>query len=196
MRIKEVGILIFDDVEELDFVGPWEVFGMAARLEPGSVHVQLIGKDRGSVRAVYGLRTEVDVALPDAPPLDLLIVPGGRGARIAMGDDDILEFVRRTSVRGGVVGSVCTGALILGAAGLLAGKRATTHASALDDLRRFPGIHVEKQRYTDNGSILTSAGISAGIDMALYLVGRTFGEPLAERVAEAMEYRTLRDPPP
>lgn len=186
-----VGILIFDDVEELDFVGPLEVFGVAARLS-GSLQVVTISHDGGPIRARYGLQVTPDCSFETCPRLDLLVVPGGRGARERVRfDEGTLAFVRDHADRAPIA-SVCTGSLILAAAGLLRGRRATTHQTALELLRRYPGVRVVNgARFTRDGTVATSGGISAGIDLALDIVREHFGEEIA-RYAE----RTLEYPPP
>jgi transcriptional regulator GlxA family with amidase domain len=184
-----VGIVVFDDVEELDFVGPWEVFGVAGRVFPGSVQTQLVSSRSRRVRGVYGLTVDCPMSIGTIGRLDIVIVPGGKGARAAKEDRELRLYLRRVHKEGTVVASVCTGALVLAAAELLDGKRATTHASALEELRAFPRVHVDPQRIIDLGSIVTSAGISSGIDMALHLVQRFLGAKEAQQVAERMEYR-------
>lgn len=184
----KVGIAVFDDVEELDFVGPWEVFGVAGRLFPGTVQTQLFSTHSRRVRGVYGLTVECPLTLGTIGHLDLVIVPGGKGARAAKDDRDLRLFLRRVHRDGAVVASVCTGALVLAAAELLDGKRATTHASGLEELRAFAKVKVDPQRIVDLGDVVTSGGISAGIDMALHLVGRFLGEREARQVAARMEY--------
>lgn len=183
------GILVFEEVEELDFVGPWEVFGVLGRLHAGSIETRLISREGNPVRAAYGLQVGVSCTFKDARPIDLIVVPGGKGARAAMKSEDILSFLRSAHGEGSVIASVCTGALILAAAGLLDGKRATTHWAALDDLRAFPNVSVDHERYIDSGTVVTSAGISAGIDMCLYLISRFLGSECAREVAHRMEYR-------
>lgn len=183
-----VGIALFEDVEELDFVGPWEVFGVAGRLFPGSVQTQLFSTGSRHVRGVYGLTVDCPLTVGSIGRLDIVIVPGGKGARAAKDDRELRLFLRRVHREGTVVASVCTGALVLAAADLLEGKRATTHASALEELRAFPKVTVDPQRMIDLGSVVTSAGISAGIDMALHLVERFLGEKEARQVAVRMEY--------
>ncbi len=187
-----IGILLFNDVEELDFAGPLEVFGVAARIASG-IHVWTVSKDGEPIRGRYGLRVSPDYSFKSCPPLDLLIVPGGKGAREhAQSDETILGFVRELAPHGQVA-SVCTGALILAAAGLLNGRTATTHWSALDLLRAFPTVHVaEKVRFVYGDDIATSAGVSAGIDLALAIVEKRFGHDVAEQVSRTMEYRTER----
>lgn len=183
---KNIGILIFDDVEELDFVGPLEVFGMAARLGAGC-NTFLVATQEGEVRGSYGLRFLPNYTIAACPPLDLLIVPGGFGARThARQNPAILDFLRN---RKGETASVCTGALILAAAGLFQGRAATTHLSAIDLLRAYDGVEVQENvRYVFDGPISSSAGVSAGIDLALALVARMFGQPLAEKVARQLEW--------
>jgi transcriptional regulator GlxA family with amidase domain len=184
--VYRIGILVFDDVEELDFVGPLEVFGMAVRRRQNG-EVRVIAHGAREVRCRHGLRILAHDLLPGCGSFDLLIVPGGLGARIhASKSKPILDFVRRQT---GMVASVCTGAIVLAAAGLLAGKKATTHHSAFELLRAYPEvIVVEGQRATMNGRIWTAAGISAGVDMSLRLVAHLWGDELAAEIAEAMEW--------
>lgn len=181
-----VGFLLFTDVEELDFVGPLEVFGMAAQFGAECTTL-LIAAERGEVRCRHGMRVLPDVSFDDAPPLDLLVVPGGLGARThARRDERILEFVRKQS---GVVASVCTGALIIGAAGLLEGSTATTHHASLDALREFANVDVDEgARFVLHERVATSAGVSAGIDLSLSLVARMWGRRVAHAVAFNMEW--------
>lgn len=182
------GILLFDDVEELDFVGPLEVFGMASRLA-GGLEVITISKLGQRVRGRYGLRMQPDYSFSSCPPLDILIVPGGRGAReVAMYDEETLAFLRRHADHAPVA-SICTGALILAEAGLLRGRKATTHWSALDLLRHYPGVQVMGGvRFVRDNDVATSAGVSAGIDLALDLVREWFGDNLRDEVIHQMEY--------
>ncbi len=184
--MARVGILVFDDVEELDFIGPLEVFGMAARLGAECTTL-LVAAHEGEIRGSYGLRFRPSYTVESCPTLDLLIVPGGYGARThAQKDPVILDFLRQ---RRGPTASVCTGALILASAGLLRGHPATTHYSALDLLAEFEGVEVRRgARFTLGEQIFTSAGISAGIDLSLALVARMFGDDLAERVATRLEW--------
>ncbi len=181
-----IGILVFDDVEELDFVGPLEVFGQAQHLG-ADCNVLLVGAEEREIRCRYGLRMRPEVGLAACPRLDLLLVPGGPGARThARQNPAILEFIRRHE---GSVASVCTGALVLASAGLLDGRRATTHWSALDLLRATPGVHVEEgMRMVFDGRIASAAGVSAGIDLSLALVERNWGAELAREVAHRIEW--------
>jgi len=183
--MKTIGILVFDEVEELDFVGPLEVFGMAARFG-ADCETLVIAHQPEYVRCRHGLQVVPDCILQEAPALDLLIVPGGLGARThARENPQILEFVRRQ--RGTVV-SVCTGALILAAAGMLDGLSATTHHSSLDLLREYGQITIQEgTRFVMHERVATSAGVTAGIDLALALVAREWGHSVAESVAANLE---------
>ena len=186
--MKTIGILVFDEVEELDFVGPLEVFGMAARFG-ADCETLVIAHQPEYVRCRHGLQVVPDCILQEAPALDLLIVPGGLGARThARENPQILEFVRRQ--RGTVV-SVCTGALILAAAGMLDGLSATTHHSSLDLLREYGQITIQEgTRFVMHERVATSAGVTAGIDLALALVAREWGHSVAESVAANLEWES------
>jgi transcriptional regulator GlxA family with amidase domain len=193
------GILIFDDVEVLDFAGPYEVLSRA-RTEPGVAsrrsdatapfEVFTIARTREPVRAVGGLQVTPDHGFADAPPIDLLVVPGGFGTRPLLDDAEVCDWIARTAASARLVASVCTGSLLLAKAGLLRGRRATTHWGALDLLKTTdPSIQVEHGgRFVDDG-VMTSAGISAGIDLALGVVERVSGKAVADETAHYMEYR-------
>jgi len=183
-----VGILLFDEVEELDFVGPLEVFGVASRLVQ-SLSVLTVSKDGRPIQGRYGLRVQPNYRIADCPPLDILIVPGGKGAsEHARYDKELVAFVK-THASKQQIASICTGALVLAEAGILTGRRATTHHSALDMLRQYADVHVvEGARFVLDNGVATSAGISAGIDLALELVRRHFGEKVAQGVADTLEY--------
>jgi transcriptional regulator GlxA family with amidase domain len=183
-----IGILVFDEAEELDFVGPFEVFGMAAEFEQ-PCRTLVISETLEAVRCAHGLRVLPDHAIDGAPDLDLLIVPGGRGARLhARKNPKILAFVRRQK---GTVASVCTGAMVLAAAGVLDGIEATTHYAHYDRLREFERVQVrEGVRFVMHDQVATSAGVTAGIDLALALTKRFFGEAVAERIAKNLEWES------
>jgi transcriptional regulator GlxA family with amidase domain len=185
----KIGILLFDDVEELDFVGPLEVFGVLGRLK-GGIDTVTLSKNGKQIRGRYGLRVSPDFSLTDCPHLDLLIVPGGKGAREQVRyDEETISFVRARATDT-MVASVCTGALVLAEAGILDGKKATTHWSALDTLRKYSKVQVvEGVRFVRDGNVTTSAGISAGIDLALEIARELHGEQVAADVARHMEYR-------
>jgi transcriptional regulator GlxA family with amidase domain len=193
---RNVGIYIFDNVEVLDFAGPYEVFTCATRVAaalapdaPPPFAVRTIGAGRAPVRARAGLVLHPEAAFADAGAIDVLIVPGGVvGAELAR--RDVIDWIAATAAVAELTASVCTGALLLAEAGLLDGLAATTHWEDLAELRTgWPQVEVQGgKRWIDNGRIVTSAGISAGIDMSLHLVARLGGRPLAERTARQMDY--------
>jgi len=195
-----IGIVLFDRAEELDWVGPFEVFTMAREVAGGkgpaaAVRVVLISQDGAVVRGAKGMRVEVDHSFSDAPGLDVLLIPGGIGTRDEMKNDVMLDFLRKKSIECTWLTSVCTGSGVLERAGLTRGKRITTHWAYLSTLRETAGDEttvVENVRYVRDGSLLTAAGVSAGIDMALWLTGELFGIPHARLTQRAMEY----DPAP
>jgi len=194
-----VGILIFDEVEVLDFAGPYEVFSRT-RLVPGvdsrrseesaPFRVFTVAKSREPVAAIGGLRVLPDFAFADAPKIDLLVVPGGFGTRPLLRDADTLDWIRRVAADARKVTSVCTGSLLLTKAGMLKGRRATTHWGALDLVESLdPAMKVERDlRIVDDG-IISSAGVASGIDMSLYVVESLFGREVADETAHFMEYR-------
>ena len=195
----DIGILIFADVEELDFVGPWEVLQMVNEVardrgaaEP--LNVFLIGEDGTDVRCVKGLRVGVDRAMADVDALDVLLVPGGNGTRPLIQRPSVIEWVQRIAPGCSWVTSVCTGAFVLAKAGLLEGRRAATYWAAYDEFKSLglKGELVPDVRYVRDGNVVTSAGVSAGIDMCLWLVGQWFDPQYARDVARAMQY----DPAP
>ncbi|GAA2485474.1 DJ-1/PfpI family protein [Actinocorallia cavernae] len=185
------GVLLFDDVEELDVVGPWEVLGFwASHVATVSVQALTVGPQTGMVRGSKGLGLVVDHAVDEAPPLDLLVHPGGNGTRALAEDSTHLEWLRGLHGRGTVLASVCTGSLVLAAAGLLSGRPATTHRDYLDKLAKTePSVEVRSvERFVDDGAVVTSAGVSAGIDMALHLVARYDGPEAAEATRSGIQY--------
>ncbi|HEX6184860.1 MAG TPA: DJ-1/PfpI family protein [Pyrinomonadaceae bacterium] len=189
--MKNVAILIFDEVEVLDFCGPFEVFSVAGRrsgLDPFSVYT--VAQTSGPVVARNNLSVNPAHTLADCPRPDVLLVPGGYGTRREMHNEVLTDWIRQRAEGVELLLSVCTGALLLAKAGLLEGLSATTHHGAFDLLREVaPKTAVlESERVVDNGKIILSAGISAGIDMSLYAVGRLLGEEQAEETARYMEY--------
>ncbi len=197
MKHKRVGILIFPEVEVLDFCGPFEVFA-ATRLneerrreEDSPFAVKLVAEQDGVVIATGGLRVIPDHSLANCPPLDILVVPGGWGTRREITNRPLLHWIAERGKQVETLASVCTGAMLLGHAGLLDGRRATTHRQSLDWMREsFPAVTVEDRlRVVEDGNVLTSAGISAGIDMALRVVTRYYGEGVGRATAGHMEYR-------
>lgn len=189
-----VGILVFDDVEELDFVGPWEILSCLNKIRPGSLEVLLVGTS-SPVRAFNGLRILPDLSIGDCPQLDVLVVPGGSGRKEQARNENTLDFVRRQYPGLSFLASVCTGSFILTQAGLLQGRAATTHRSALDELRDYGGIHVVQERLTRSGNVICAAGVAAAMDMALHLVEELSGPGAAKKVAEHIEYPYRRTVP-
>ena len=188
---RRVQIFLFDDVEVLDFAGPFEVFGVTGlRSGPAPFRVETVGLTRGTVRARGGLEVQPSLSIEDASRCDVLVLPGGLGTRREMHNAIVLEWVRRQVASAEVVLSVCTGALLLARAGLLADLEATTHHVAFDELTEAsPSTNVLRgKRMVDNGRIITSAGISAGIDASLHVVARLLGHAVAAETAEYMEY--------
>jgi transcriptional regulator GlxA family with amidase domain len=194
---RNVGILIFPDVEILDFCGPFEVFASATLpaqtdggLETRLFEVFTIAERPDVVACRGGLLVQPNHTLDNHPPLDLVVVPGGYGTRREQENRVILDWIARQRRTGALTTSVCTGAFLLGAAGLLDGLRATTHWTTIDGLSNsLPTTEVlADARVVDEGHIITSAGVSAGIDMALHVVRRLHGHEIARRTARDMEY--------
>ncbi|KQQ62574.1 thiamine biosynthesis protein ThiJ [Pseudomonas sp. Leaf127] len=191
-----IGIYVFDDVEVLDFAGPYEVFTTATRMhgrnsrdDRALFNVFTIGRTTAPVRARAGLKVDPDYSIHDHPPLDCLIVPGGV-ITAEMEKADVIEWISQQSVPGRVVAAVCTGAFLLARTGKLTGRQVTTHWEDIADLKEmFPSIDVlSTLRWVDEGAFVTSAGISAGIDMSLHLVERLHDRALAERTALQMDF--------
>jgi transcriptional regulator GlxA family with amidase domain len=193
---KRVGILVFPEVEVLDFAGPFEVFSVTRldesrrREEPSPFEVVIVAETAAPVIATGGLRVVPDHDLSSCPPLDLLVVPGGWGTRTLVQNERVVGWVRDRGGSVALAASVCTGSFVLGQAGLLEGRRATTHWQSLDRMAQtFPEIHVVRDEHVvEDGSIITSAGISAGIDLALQVVARFHGDEIARATARYMEY--------
>jgi transcriptional regulator GlxA family with amidase domain len=196
MDRKRVGILIFAAVEVLDFAGPYEVFSVTRlsedrRLEePSPFEVMLVAEGMEPVQATGGLRVLPEVSLSTCPALDVLVVPGGWGTRAEVSNTALLDWISDRGRQVETLTSVCTGSFLLAQAGLLDGRRATTHWRSLARMRQtYPAVTVEdKLHVVEEGHVLTSAGISAGIDMALHVVRRYFGESVARATARHMEY--------
>ncbi len=193
---KRVGILVFDEVEALDFCGPYEVFSTTRldesrrREEPSPFETLLVAESEGAVTASGGMRVLPEYTLEDCPALDVLLVPGGWGVRSELSNGRVLRWISSRAPEVGTLASVCTGAMLLGAAGLLDGRRATTHWRSLDWMQEsFPSVNVERGLHVvEDGDVVTSAGISAGIDLSLLLVARYCGESVARSTARHMEY--------
>ena len=188
---RNLAILIFADVEVLDFCGPFEVFSVASRFtDPPAFHVFTVAEKPGPVLTRGGLSVNPHHRLADCPRPDLLLVPGGQGTRREMHNAVLIEWIRQASEKAELVLSVCTGALLLARAGLLDGLEATTHHGATDLLRQVAPkttVHADR-RFVDNGRVVCSAGIAAGIDMSLYVLARLLGREVADKTAHQMEY--------
>ncbi|MBU4352976.1 MAG: DJ-1/PfpI family protein [Nanoarchaeota archaeon] len=193
---RTVGIYLFDDVEVLDFAGPFEVFSTASRvksrLEPNTpkpFEVFTVADTIRTVRARGGLMVQPHFDITHHPHLDVLVIPGGI-VTSELQREAITDWIARTASVSTITASVCTGAFLLGQAGLLGGKGATTHWEDIADLRAmFPDINVQTEaRWVDTGHVVTSAGISAGIDMSLHLVARLESKELAIRTARQIDF--------
>jgi transcriptional regulator GlxA family with amidase domain len=196
MERKRVGIVLFEDIEVLDFCGPFEVF-CATRLnedkrreEPSPFEVCLVAEYAGPVTTAGNMKVTPHYTFENCPALHILVVPGGWGTRKELKNPTMLEWLRERAGEVETLTSVCTGSMLLGFAGLLNGRHATTHWRSLNWMRdAFPEVTVEFQKHVvEDGNLVTSAGISAGIDMALMVVARYFGEKIARETARHMEY--------
>jgi transcriptional regulator GlxA family with amidase domain len=190
------GVLIFADVEVLDFCGPFEVFSVTRldparrREEPSPFDAFLVAETPDPVTTTGGMTVVPSHSFDTCPPLDLLVVPGGYGTRREVDNARLIGWVARQAAGARLVTSVCTGSFLLARAGLLRGRHATTHVASLDRMRAtFPDVAVDdRAQWVEDGNVLTSAGIAAGIDMALRVVSRVFGEAVARKTASHMEY--------
>jgi transcriptional regulator GlxA family with amidase domain len=192
---RHIGIVLFDGVEELDAVGPWEVLASWTQQHPDDgYNVSCLSRDGAAVEAAKGLVIGAHHSFVAAPAYEVLLHPGGQGTRPLMRDEGHLDWVRAQRAVVPLMTSVCTGSLVYAAAGLLRGRPATTHWGALDLLAQTdPSIEIRPDdRYVDDGDIVTSAGVSAGIDMALHLVGRLVSVDRAREVRRDIQY----DPEP
>jgi transcriptional regulator GlxA family with amidase domain len=183
------GLLIFDGAEELDFAGPWEVFTVSAMLREQGDTAVLIAEQAGPVRCAKGMRVLPDHTLDDHPPLDVLLVPGGAGTRREVANPVLTSWIARVAGQATWVSSVCTGALLLHEAGPARGRRVATHYAFEDALHARGEIEVVRDaRYVVDGNVVTSQGVSAGIDMALWLVGQLHGRDHARLVRRHIQY--------
>lgn len=190
-----IAVYVFDGAEELDWAGPWEVLAAwASQFPADGVEVFTLARERHEVRCAKGLQVRADHTWEDAPDYDLLVYPGGRGTVDHLDDDTVRDWLRGLAGRDALVTSVCTGALVLADAGLLDGRPATTHWASLDHLAAL-GADIDVRadaRFVDAGPVVTAAGVSAGIDMALHLVARLHSVDRARQVRRYIQY----DPAP
>ena len=182
------GFLLFDDLEELDLVGPWEIISMWRKHFGGPAECLMIAEQDNPIKCYNGMIITPHKTFADSPALDYLLVPGGRGTRKEVENKSLIEYVARQAETCRVILSVCTGSFILQSAGLLKNKKATTHFSMLDNLRNLADVEVCEKRFVMDGKIWTSAGVSAGIDMALELVAHEAGGETAGKVQLFAEY--------
>jgi transcriptional regulator GlxA family with amidase domain len=193
-QTRTVCIVIFDDVEVLDFCGPFEVFSVTGgRQGLRPFEVWTVAEREMPIKACGGLSVNPAFTFENCPRADILLAPGGIGTRREMNNPRMLEWIKSHAEGTDLILSVCSGALVLAKAGLLNGLKATTHHAALDELRAIsPDITVEtEQRFIDNGQVIVSAGISAGIDMSLEVIARLLGREQAVETARYMEYEWL-----
>ena len=182
------GILIFPDVEELDFVGPWEMLGMWGKFAAGPEQRFIVAQSLEPVTCAKGLSINPHVSFENCPQLDFLLVPGGQGTRQEVDNPVLVAFISEQARQCKAVLSVCTGVFLLYGAGLLSGKKATTHWNSLDRLRAFEDVTVVEERFVRDGNIWSSAGVSAGTDLMLAFITDIAGEEAAGKVQFAAEY--------
>ncbi len=188
---RTVGILIFPDVEVLDFCGPFEVFAVTGRqVQPGTFEVFTVAEHAGPVLARNGLSVNPSYSFADCPRIDLLLVPGGQGTRPLLTHAPVLDWIAARAEQAELVLSVCTGALLLGQRRLLDGLETTTHHGALELLKQVAprALVRDDVRWVDNGRVINSAGVAAGIDMSFHVVARLLGTEAAEEAARYIEY--------
>lgn len=186
-----IGIFLFNDIELLDFAGPYEVFSVATELQDNALfNVFTITEDGAGIRSVNGLRVMPDYDFKNHPQIDVLVVPGGNGTKIEMTKDTVLQWLKEQYTHSQITMSVCSGTRLLGKIGLLDNLKITTHHEVIADMRMIvPSAMIEENvKFVDNGKILTSAGISAGIELSLYVVAKLFGKEVANKAAAYMEY--------
>ena len=189
--MKNVGIYLFNKVELLDFAGPYEVFSTTSELNDHKVFkVFTISEDGGAIKSVNGLIVIPDYSFDNHPKIDILIIPGGEGTKNEIKKKKVMEWVNKTQGSAEIMATVCSGARIPAVLGLLDGLEATTHQSVIDDVKKLaPNVTINHtKRFIDNGKIMTSGGISAGIDLSLHIVKKLCGEDTAQKTMEYMEY--------
>ena len=203
MKKINVGILIFDEVEVLDFAGPFEVFSRTRLLkgaesrrsdESAPFNPFTVSIDTKPLTATGGLKIIADYTFNNFPKIDILIVPGGYGTRTLLNNEILLKWIKAVSDKANITASVCTGSLLLAKAGLLEGKRATTHWGAIEALKSISkDIHVISDRRVVNDEIITSAGVSSGIDMAFMIVENLYGEEVASDTSKYIEFHRSKE---
>ena len=189
--MKNVGIYMFNKVELLDFAGPYEVFSSTSESnDHKAFKVFTISEDGGAIKSVNGLIVIPDYSFDNHPKIDILIIPGGEGTKAEIKKKRVMEWVNKTQGSGEILATVCSGARIPAVLGLLDGLEATTHLSVIDDVKKLaPNVIIDHtKRFIDNGKIMTSGGISAGIDLSLHIVKKICGDKTAQKTMEYMEY--------
>lgn len=191
IQTRTLAILIFNEVEVLDFCGPFEVFSVANHFtETPAFQVLTVAEDNNPIATRGGLSVNPHHSFLSCPQPDILLAPGGRGTRKEIQNPTVIDWISRISKKTELILSVCTGSLLLAKASLLEGLETTTHHSAIEELRLIAPksiVHTDR-RYVDNGSVVCSAGIAAGIDMSLHIVAKLLGEEVAMKTARYMEY--------
>ena len=182
-----VGVLLFPQVEELDFVGPFEILSYINKIRPESTKVLLIAESAEPVKAFNGMKIIPDVTKAACPQLDILVVPGGKGRYAAMKNTAIKEFIQQQAQKAKYITSVCTGAFLLAEAGLLKNKKATTYHTAFAELAAY-SVDVLPQKVVRENNIITAAGVSSGIELGLYILREEFGAAVAQQAADNIEY--------
>ena len=190
--LKTLGVLLFPEFETLDVFGPLQMFGML----PDKIKIVLIAEHQGLVKSTHGQTIFADFNWQNAPHLNLLLVPGGMGTRREVNNQPLINWIKSRSATTDITLSVCTGAALLAKAGVLNGHKATTNKLAFNWVAEQSAQvdWIKKARWVDDGSIITSSGISAGIDMSLYVVARLFGETVRDELAKKTEYNLNIDP--
>lgn len=187
-RLHTFGFLLFPDLEELDLVGPWEMISLWSKYLEGPERCLMVAQSRDPVRCAKEMLLLPHTTFADCPPLDYLLVPGGQGTRKEVDNAELIRFVAARAPGCRAVLSVCTGSFILHRAGLLHGRRATTHWGSLTRLAALGGVEVVQERFVRDGNLWTAAGVSAGIDLALALIAEIAGEDVAGKVQLGAEY--------
>lgn len=184
----KIGILIFPQVEELDFVAPFEILSYINKIKPYSTEVLLISEKFETIKAFNGMKIIPDHSFATCPELDILVIPGGKGRLAAMHNPKIKEFLLTQAKHVQYITSVCTGAFLLAEAGLLKNKKATTYHSAFKELEAYNNITVKKAKVLQDGNIITSAGVSSGLELGFYLIKLLYGNLMAKEISTKIEY--------
>ncbi|MCL9685487.1 DJ-1/PfpI family protein [Legionella maioricensis] len=189
---KTLGVLLFPEFETLDVFGPLQMFGML----PDQINIALIAEQQGLVKSTQGQAVCAEFSWQNAPHLDYLLVPGGKGTRKEVNNEPLLHWIKSRSARAELTLSVCTGAALLAKAGVLNGHKATTNKLAFNwVVEQGTQVNwIKKARWVDDGSVITASGVSAGIDMSLYVISRLFGEKIRDELAQRTEYVVNLDP--